>query len=199
MDWLAAVRSIFFGVLGGSATVYGVSRFFGKWWLEKQKANYSKELEEFRDSLQKERQRLQAEIDRSVFVTRAHFETEYLAMKEVAQRLAQVKMAFLRLNPPDASVEMTASERTQHNTQLAKANEEYWAKLEEWGVFLVPDLYDDFERCHIGATAEVKRVESNNPFEKDKALNAKYFWNSYSQACQKLRDRIKSLAVMPGT
>ena|SRR5215472_16265213 len=91
------------------------------------------------------------------------------------------------------------TERTQNIARLREANDDYLAKLEEWGVFLEPRLYDEFERCHIAAEAELKRVKGNNPNDKDKALNTKYFWSSYRQACQQIRDRIQSLAVLPGT
>jgi len=33
--------------------------------------------------------------------------------------------------------------------------------IQEWAVFLEPDLYDEFERCHIGADEELKRVRAN--------------------------------------
>jgi hypothetical protein len=155
-------------------------------------------LEEFRDNLQKEQRRMQAEIDRAVFVTRAQFETEFLAMKEVSQCLAEVKLAFRRLNPLEAGREMTETQRAQNTTRLGEANDKYLAKLEEWGVFLDPTLYDDFEHCHIGADAEFRRPAADRAHERDKSINAEYFWRSYRQACQKVRNSIKSLAVVPG-
>ena len=179
--------------------MYGVSRFLGDWWLEKQKARYSKELEEFKDRLQREQKRMQAEVDRSVFVTRAHFETEYQAMKEVSQSLSEVKILYRRLNPVQAGVELGDTERIRLIERLEEANEDYLRKLEEWTAFLEPKVYDEFSRCHIGADEELKRLRTNSPFEKNKTLNAQYFWTSYSQACQHVRDRIKSLAVLPGT
>jgi maltooligosyltrehalose synthase len=94
MDWLTAIESLAAGALGGLGTVYGLSRFLGNLWLEKQKARYSIELEEFKNQLLKEQKRIQAEIDSSVFVTRAHFETEFSAMKDIFKALADVKMAL---------------------------------------------------------------------------------------------------------
>ena len=47
----------------------------------------------FRDNLHKEQLRLQAEIDRSIFVTHAHFETEFAGMKGVSQCVADILRA----------------------------------------------------------------------------------------------------------
>ena len=93
---------------------------------------------------------------------------------------------------------MPLTERAQSIRRLEEVNEKYLAKLEEWGVFLKPTLYDEFERCHMGADEELKRLNSDSQQKEDRALNAQCFWRSCSQACQKVRDRIKSLAVLPG-
>lgn len=200
MDWRTVVESVVAGALGGSAAVLGLSRFLGDLWLEKQKARYSKELEEFRDNLHREQAKMQAEIDRSVFVTRAHFETEFLAMKEVSQCLAEIKIAFRLLNPSDLSVRISDEQRTRQIDRLAAASEKYLEKLEEWAAFLEPGLYDEFERCHIGADEELKRVRANrSDDDKERAQGAEYFWSAYRHACQKVRDRIKSLAILRGT
>lgn len=156
--------------------MYGVSRFLGNWWLEKQKARFSKELEEFKGGLQREKARVQAEVDRSVFVTRAHFETEYQAMKEVSQSLAGVKILYRRLNPVEVGAELGDAERGRLIVQLEEATEDYLGRLEEWAAFLEPNVYDEFFRCYIGADEELKRLKTNGPFdEKNKALNAQYF------------------------
>lgn len=200
VDWLSVIESVVGGALGGSAAVFGLSRFLGNLWLEKQKSRYNKELEEFRDNLHKEQARLQAEIDRSVFVTHAHFETEFAAMKEVSQCLADIRIAYMSLNPIDASIRIADEERAQYIDRLATANDKFLAKLQEWAVFLEPDLYDEFERCHIGADEELKRVRANRSLgSNEKNQNAEYFWHAYRHACQKVRDRIKLLAVLPRT
>ena len=86
--WGTALESLAVGGLGGLATVYGISNWLGNLWLEKQKARFSQELQEFKakqdrqlqafkDILEKEQKRVQARIDHSVLVTRAQFETEF--------------------------------------------------------------------------------------------------------------------------
>jgi len=146
MDWITVIESLVGGVLGGSATVFGLSRLLGELWLEKQKARYTKELEEFRNDLHQQQARMQAEIDRTVFVTRAHFETEFLAMKEVSQYLAEVKIVYRLLNPLEVPKSVDHKELAENVGRLSAANDAFLQKLESWAAFLEPDLYDEFER-----------------------------------------------------
>lgn len=47
MNWLTALETIVGGALSGSAAVFGLSRYLGDRWLERLKAQYSKELAQF--------------------------------------------------------------------------------------------------------------------------------------------------------
>jgi hypothetical protein len=97
-DVLHLVGALVGGGVGGTLTVTGLSRWLGDVWLgrilEKEKAKYGRELEQLRasfaeklewykDALDRSKTLLQARIESSVFVTRAHFETEFGAYKKV--------------------------------------------------------------------------------------------------------------------
>jgi hypothetical protein len=201
MDWLALLNVaevIAGGALGGTAAVYGLSRFLGDAWLgrmlEKEKAKYAKELEGLKSSFAQELEHYRAQLDRSIFVTRAHFETEFTAMKEVTQRLSDVKVIWLKLHP----VQFGRKDVELYNglESLHKAAEAFHEKLEEWAVFIDIEIYDEFNRCYIGADEEWRRLKAGNE-ENDPAEIVKHFWDAYRHACQKVRDRIKNLAVMP--
>jgi hypothetical protein len=200
--WLKAGEVILGGALGGTATVFGLSRWLGEVWLgrilEKEKAKYAKEVEKLKAGLAQELERYRTELDRSIFVTRAQFETEFAAMKQVSQALSGVKVAFLSLHPLDANVRLMDAERTKRIDWLKRASDKYLEKLEEWAVFLEPPLYDEFDHAYAAADAEWKRLKTN-PEDHDRAGTVAYFWKSYRQACQMVRDRIKSLAVIPRT
>jgi hypothetical protein len=75
----------------------GLSHWLGDRWLgrllEKEKAKYAHELATLQAGFAQELARYHAQLDRSTFVTRAHFETEYTAMKKVSQSLSVVKLA----------------------------------------------------------------------------------------------------------
>jgi hypothetical protein len=47
-SWTTLIDGIAGGALGGIGTVFALSRWLGSVWLEKQKAGYSKKLEEFK-------------------------------------------------------------------------------------------------------------------------------------------------------
>jgi hypothetical protein len=64
---------------------------------------------------------------------------------------------------------------------LEEASRKYQEKLEEWAVFLEPALYDEFEHCHAGVDAELRRLRANTEKEPDRAGTVKYFWQSYRQ------------------
>jgi len=67
--------------------------------VERIKKNYNKELEEFRDKLQQQQKTIQFLTDKALYVTRAQFDTEFTAIKEVSQRLGKVMLAFKKIHP----------------------------------------------------------------------------------------------------
>lgn len=78
------------------ASVGGVTvlfRYGGDFLLERTKAKWSRELEAFKDPLNAEQRRYQAQLDRSIFVSRAHFDTEL-------QRLRKYIIACRRSKSP---------------------------------------------------------------------------------------------------
>jgi hypothetical protein len=63
-----------------------------------------------------------------------------------------------------------------------------------------PLLGEDQPHAEYGADEELKRARANrSDDDKEKAQGAEYFWRAYRHACQKVRDRIKSLAILRGT
>lgn len=208
--WITALENLATGALGGLATVYGLSRWLGNVWLEKQKAKYSQELEQFKDQLLKEQKRIQAEIDSSVFVTRAHFETEFSAMKDIFKALAEVKMAlgsFRNYNAADRARAQGIIENFQANLERLEAGDKtLLSRMEELGAFYLPDLYDEVNRCHIAVEFEVTRLrnlvidEIRDRLMTDEGLaNHNEFGRHYSQASQIIRNRLTKLAVLPGS
>lgn len=91
------------GAICGSAAATGLARWLGERWLgkllEQEKAKYARELESLKADFAQELEHYRAQLDRSIFVTRAQFETEFTAMKEVSQCLSSVKIAVRNLYP----------------------------------------------------------------------------------------------------
>ncbi len=94
MNW----REILSGGVAG-AIVSALWNFVSRFFLQRDQAGLTNELARLKDDLERAQKRTQAEIDRSVFVTRAHFESEFEAMKQVFSCLSQVRLAMESLRP----------------------------------------------------------------------------------------------------
>jgi hypothetical protein len=127
------------GGAGGAVTVTFLARFLGERWLghvlEKEQAEYATELARLKAGFTQNLEHYREELDRSIFVTRTHFETEYTAMKEISQSLSEVKVPFLKLHPIEVGIDLMGSDRAQAIALLEKAIIKFHETLEEWAVF----------------------------------------------------------------
>jgi hypothetical protein len=207
--WSTAIESFFVGAFGAAATVFGLSKFLGDWWLKRQEARYSRELEAFRDTLQKEQKRVQAQIDRSVFVTRAHFETEFAAMKDVFKRLAEVRLLFNALRP-SFSVELEDEDKTEKLERLFErlrdlqsAHDDFLSTFETLSPFYPRDLYAGLQECARQSSWEIHDVLAANEaiftqdWYRDGRTNRASFETSYQAVATIIRERIEKLAILP--
>jgi hypothetical protein len=67
--------------------------------LEILKAEYGKQLEEYKSQLEQSKLLLKADIDKTILVRQVHFETEFEALKAVFAKLAEVKLQMAGLRP----------------------------------------------------------------------------------------------------
>jgi hypothetical protein len=197
--WWETLKHFLSGAIGGVIGMAAIARFFGNWLMERVKAGHTKQLEELKNTLLQNQMRQQAMIANATYVTRAHFDTEFLAMKEVSQELAKVRLIFDKFHVVEAGQEMNETEHYKAAAELAEADRNFSAKLVEWGVFLTPEIYAEFEKCHFGSDAESRRVRSFPSDDRERVVNKGSFYTNYSSGCQMVRDRISKLAVLPGT
>src|SRR5579864_1558597 len=85
MQWQLIAVSVITSIITTQASLQLFPRILGDWWMERIKKNYNKELEEFRDKLQQQQKTIQSLTDKALYVTRAQFDTEFTAIKEVSQ------------------------------------------------------------------------------------------------------------------
>ena len=209
--WLTFVGSFTTGLLGGAAAVAGAAKFLGRWWLEKQKARYAQELEEFRHKLHQQSSRIQAEIDRSVFVTRAHFETEFSAMKEVFAKLAEVRLQISALRPffgvqPANDTRDTRLKRLADQLQrFSAAYNELLATTENLKPFYPESIHAAVEECRRAAHAEIVQIQTagDQSFTTDWYSNGDdnitRFLTAYNSVTDLMRQRISQLAIVRDT
>lgn len=211
MDLWMTLGNLVTGAVGGTAAVFGLFKYLGNWWLERQKASYSKELEEFRHALEREQRRVQAEIDRSVFVTRAHFETEFAAMKDVYKCLSEVHLTLngvrpaFRVEPMNESRDDQLKRLGQCLGELQRAYDNLLTQSNALEPFYPADLYAAVEECKKAAYTEITDVQLagddafTSAWYTQGKTNCNRFEVAYKNASKVIRERIEKLAVLPST
>jgi hypothetical protein len=88
---------------GGGAIVVMLSSWLGKVWanriLEQDRAHYASELERLKTDLDRTTRLLQGEIEKTLFVTKTHFETEFQILREIWQEVSVVRASMSALRP----------------------------------------------------------------------------------------------------
>lgn len=216
------------GLLGGalSTTVIlaALGRWLGKVWLgrilEQEKAKHSRHLEElrtryaqqlefFRDALDRSKNLLQAEIDRSVFVTRVHFETEFEAYKRLFEALSEVKLTMAVMRPmlsvePANEAEQDRRRRLfERLTALKEAYSKAVTVVENQSPFYPAEIYSKIGECLRLANLEIVDVSTggNETFGLAWYKQGSERWESflgvYNVVSDMIRSRIASLAILP--
>jgi hypothetical protein len=170
------------------------------------KANLAKIESDLRSS----QNLLQAKIDRSVFVTRAHFETEFEAMKQVFAYLSQLQIGLNGLRPM-VTVETPGEGERQRVTRLFERLEKVFsayndllAESEAKAPFYPAELYDAIEECERAAWMEINSVRTSGAnmfgptWYEEGERNRGRFSKAYRRAGDIIRDRISRLAILPG-
>jgi hypothetical protein len=216
MDWSALLKAgeiILGGAVGGIASVLGLSRWLGAVWLarivEKEKAKYGREIEDLKASYAQELARYRAQLDRSVFVTRAHFEAELAAYKQVFEGLGEVKLAIsgtrpkMGVSPEGDSKEDRLRRLAERLNLLIAAHDKTVKTIEHLSPFYPQDIYLKLGECLTAARGEILdiRTGGNETFslawyeEGQKRLDV--FFPAYNAVTEAIRHRISTLAIIP--
>jgi len=216
MDWsvlLGAGETIIGGALGGSAAVFGLSRWLGEAWLgrllEKEKAKYAREIEHLKAGFAQELERYRAQLDRSILVTRVHFETEFEAYKTVFARLAEMRLLFAELRPAISIVlandtEQARLERLSNAVQKAKEGyNELITISENVSPFYPPEIHEQIRECQRITSLEINDILTSSQdqfsfqwFGRGRQ-NLDRFMVAYNNVSTLIRDRISKLALVP--
>jgi hypothetical protein len=179
VDWSTWLKIIGVSSASGAAAGSALFKLLGDYWLAKRKAEYDKEITN-----------LKARHDQELEQFRAKLSLSNTAKTEVSKCLSEVRVAILKLYPIDASATMMmqAAERDAWIDSLQNATERLNTKLQEHAVFLKIPLYDALEHCYYAADSMWWRLESALADEPDRGNAKGYFFDSYRQACQLMRD-----------
>jgi len=88
---------------GGGLIVASLSSWLGKVWadklMQKDRAKHAEDLEKLRSRLEQSQRLLQAEIEKALFVSKAHFETEFKILREVWEGVSEARSAISLMRP----------------------------------------------------------------------------------------------------
>ena len=98
---------------GGGVIVVMLSSWLGKVWADRlmqgDRAKHSEELEKLRSNLEQSQRLLQGEIEKTLFVTKTHFETEFQILREIWQEVSLVRGSMSHLRPKFGIVDVGQS------------------------------------------------------------------------------------------
>jgi hypothetical protein len=201
------------GILSGGvagSVISAIWNHFSKRSLQQQQEGFTKKLATLEHDFQRSQSRVQAEIDRSVFVTRAHFETEFEAMKDVFSCLSETRLAIngvrpmISLEPADETETEKFERLSERLKALMIANDKLLATFEKKAPFYTEELYEAVDKCYRAARMETDSIRASG---KDALRHDGYsqgrqnqvkFSEGYVNSVTIIRNRISKLAILPG-
>jgi hypothetical protein len=144
---------------GGAFLVLAAGRWFGSFMadklLERDRRRYQAELEEMKTAFERETRRLQADLDKTVFVHRLHFETEFRALRRVWRSLSRVRgnanRVRARYDQTDVSSEKKQLARSQACHDFAKSVNMALDMVDDQRPFLTEEIHTQIARTLIAA------------------------------------------------
>ena len=189
MTW-TTIATFATGTFAGTILKEGWS-FLREWWLQRHKT------------------RIQALTDNAVYVTKAHFDTEFTAMKDVFKCLSNVRLIVSGIRPQhgigpsNQSREDKIEDLFKRLQGLQEAYNSLIAQSEALSPFYPQPLYEALDECIKAVRLEIVQVQiaADDTFSlkwyTDGAENRERFMKAYNLASQIIRERISRLAVLP--
>lgn len=217
VNWLNFVTGVFGGVVGSLAVVYGLSRWLGDLWkakiLERVQQDNRRELEAMKSEMQASVDRanrlLDAGISKAILVTRTHFETEFMAYKEIFAALSDVKNYLHAVRPQfiiggdDERVKDKRDLVDRLNRMIAAQNKAVVIS-DNLRPFYQDEIYQGIQKCFNASKLEILQVKTGSRgtfseewFEEGRKRQ-EAFVEDYIRLSILIRDRIASLGVLPG-
>jgi|ERR1700737_4453122 len=217
VNWPDFVTGIFGGAAGSLIVVYGLSRWLGDVWkakiIERVQHDNRTELEAMKLDMQASVDRanllLDAGISKAVLVTRTHFETEFIAYKEIFAALSDVKNCMHATRP--VFIIAGEGDRARDKTDLLErlnkliaAHNKAVVVSDDLRPFYQDEIYQGIQKCFNSSKYEVLQVKtgsretfSSEWFEEGRKRQ-EAFTEDYVRVSNLIRDRIASLGVLPG-
>lgn len=202
-DAFSAAAAVIVSLGGGGAIIIALSGWLGKVWasriLEQDRRKYETELEHLKAQMEATNRAFQAEIDKTIFVHRAQFETEFAALKDIWQKMANLLRVMTLLHAGPGVV-------------FTRARKEPFSEVDEALIAAHESVDDNWpfipERIHaelLTALSRVKREdvrvvldpENATPDQRQRAEgNFQALYQDVKRVVHSVRERLKSLAVV---
>jgi hypothetical protein len=211
MGWLSALYGFLGGAAGMLVILFAGSRWLGSFLLARSQHKWADELEKWKNTAQQEQKRIQARIDSSVYVTRAHFETEFSAMKELFGLLSTTKLllpiprASLRISPSNETDKERKEQLNLDHGKLVDAYNLLLRQAEALSPFVTLELYQSVDQCTTVLCRELRQIQIANEqaftqkWYVEGTKNQDEFLRHYKSVSDIIRARIASLAVIPAS
>ena len=215
VDWVTVVVSVAIN----TPAVGGLFQWLGKSYLQKKmnehrteleglKTDYAKQLESYKNQLNESKMLLQAEISKTILVTRVHFETEFEALKAVFAKLAEVKLQMagirgqLDAGAADESLEGRAKRLQEQINAFQKAYNGLLETTEHLSAFYPREIHQELQGCLTTVKGEIEDLRRLGPdtfsldwYERGRT-NLNEFLARFGEVSTLIRERISKLAIV---
>jgi hypothetical protein len=209
MDAWGFVGGVIGGTLGSSAVVLLIATTLKERWIERARAGYAKELEGVKDLLLREQKALQARVDRSVFVSKAQFDAEFNAMRDIFRYATEASLAIDQIRPMVEARPMQESEKERLHALYQRVDvavlafNRFSSEVSILRPFYPESLFVELAGCRTFGAIEITQVQTaiNQTFSREWYLdgheNREHFSAHYLEAGRIIRSRLDQLAVVP--
>ena len=177
--------------------------------LDALRAQYARELEADKSRFVTSHEYLRAEIEKTVLVSRVHFETEFQALKLVFQELAKVRLRisglrpFFNIRPENETKEDKMKQLVEAVNDIKDAFNQLIETSENLSPFYPPEIYDQIQECQRATMSEINDIQLTTSVEGftpgwylRAEKNQREFLKAYRAVSTLIRDRISRLAVV---
>jgi len=206
-DILRIVASATLSIGSGGAIVWALSSWLGRVWatriLEQDRAKYAREIEHLRAQYGRETEQLKTQLEKTVFVSRVHFETEFKALAEIWRNIADVRASISELRPIGPRMaQPDADEEAEFNKRFAlysKRFDELLKSVHYNSPFYSKDIHDQLVSLMKIANAEYVDLSVDGPrdqaWRKRGLQNRQEFMDGAEKVSDLIRERLHNLAV----
>jgi hypothetical protein len=208
MAEIQMIGSIATGAVAGGAAGGLVIFLLKNWWLERLKASYAAELASYKATLDGELKQIQSNLDHRIFVSKAHYETEFESMKAIFSSATQAYFLILEARPmfsygsSDETKESKLENLSSIVNQLSAAHDSFVLQTESLMPYYPESLRMTLIECAVAIRKEIGDIRSSGPDSLrhtgylKASENQEAFQQSYFAAARIIRERIERLVIL---